>query len=79
MTAERLAVAVGAEVHGVAAADLLHTDAVDELHGLLMEHQVLVIRDMDLSPGEMADLGRRLGDLAARHHSYVTHPDSDDV
>jgi len=44
-----------------------------------MEHQVIFMRDYDLAPTKMTELGQALGTLGARHHSYVTHPESDDV
>ena len=76
---DRLSPALGAEISGVDPHAAITEAVADELHRLLMEHQVLFLRDLDLSPPQMAELGRQLGTLGARHHSYVTHPDSDDV
>jgi taurine dioxygenase len=39
----------------------------------------LVLPDAGLAPAAMVELGEALGTLGARHHSYVTHPDSEDV
>lgn len=76
LTIKRITRAIGAEI---TAADLRDEATVDELHAALMEHQVLVMRDAHLPPADMAELGRSLGPLGARHHSYTTHPDCDDV
>ncbi|MEM7091878.1 MAG: TauD/TfdA family dioxygenase [Actinomycetota bacterium] len=77
--ATRLTPAIGAELHGLTA-DALRDEAIaDALYKELMEHQVVFIRDADLGPVEMTTLGGFLGELGARHHSYVTHPDSNDV
>jgi len=78
---KRITRAIGAEVHnvGVEGADLRDSATIDQLHAALMEHQVLVMRDAHLAPAAMAALGRSLGELGARHHSYTTHPDCDDV
>jgi len=73
---ERITRAIGAEVTGANLRDLA---VVDRLHAALIEHQVLVMRDAHLPPTAMAALGRAFGEVGARHHSYTTHPDTDDV
>ena len=77
--ARRLTPALGAELHGLTADVLADESAGDALYKELLEHQVVFIRDADLGPVEMTSLGRSLGELGARHHSYVVHPESDDV
>ena len=77
--ARRLTPALGAELHGLTAEALTDPSVGDALYKELLEHQVVFIRDADLGPADMERLGRSLGELGARHHSYVTHPDSDDV
>lgn len=79
LLADRLTPALGAEVAGFDSDTTVETAIVDELHAQLMEHHVLFLRDCDLSPTQMTELGAALGTLGARHHSYVTHPESDDV
>ncbi len=79
LSIDRLTPALGAEIGGFDPDAILDTSFVDELHGQLMEHHVLFLRDVDLSPTQMANLGRGLGTLGARHHSYVTHPENEDV
>jgi len=51
----------------------------DIIHAALVEHSVLVFPDADLTTSAMVQLGRALGTLGIRHHSYQTHPDSEDV
>jgi taurine dioxygenase len=78
MNVERVSPALGAEVTGVRLSDI--DDAtVDFLYSALIDHQVLFLPDQHLEPRDHAAFGRRLGGLGARHHSYATHPDSDDV
>ncbi len=78
MNIERVSPALGAEVTGLRLSDI--DDAtVDTLYAALIEHQVLFLPDQHLEPRAQAAFGRRLGGLGARHHSYTTHPDSDDV
>ena len=76
LTTERITKALGAEVIG---ADLGDPQIGDVLYDALIDHQVVVIRDAVLHPSGLADLGRQLGELGARHHSYQSHPDCDDV
>ena len=77
--ARRLTPALGAELQGLTVQALADEAVGEALYKELLEHQVVFIRDADLGPTEMTRLGRSLGELGARHHSYVTHPDSDDV
>ncbi len=79
INAERLTPALGADVTGLDASADITVDVATQLHSLLMEHQVIFMRDMDLPPRRMAALGESLGTLGARHHSYVTHEDCEDV
>jgi len=55
-------------------------DLADAVHAALTEHLVLVLPESaGLDPVRMVQLGRALGTLGPAHHSYTTHPDSDDV
>jgi taurine dioxygenase len=52
----------------------------DAVHASLMEHLVLVLPESAaLDASRMVQLGHALGPLGLAHHSYTTHPDSDDV
>ncbi|TDO09906.1 MULTISPECIES: TauD/TfdA dioxygenase family protein [Halomonas] len=53
---------IGAEISGL---DLAHLDDhdVETLHALFLDHQVLVLRDQQLSRDQHIALGRRFGDL----------------
>ena len=83
ISADRLTPALGAELSGVDLSQPLTGDPgqalADALYDALIEHQVIVVRDADLSPASHAALGATFGELGARHHRYVTHPESDDV
>lgn len=57
----------------------MNEEQADEFHALLLEHQVLFVRDVDMTPGDLVRFARHFGDLGARHHSYSTHPEADDV
>jgi taurine dioxygenase len=82
---ERWSPALGAEVHGLdldaalRGSDAQIDEVVDALYGALIEHQALFLRDQPLSPEMHVELGRRLGELAPRHHSYTTLDGNDDV
>ncbi len=52
---------------------------IDTLYQALLDHQVVMMRNVDLSPSDQAALGRQLGVLGARHHEYQVHPECDDV
>lgn len=79
ITCDRLTPAIGAVAH--VSGDLGRTwdELADLVHSALMEHSVVVFPDADLDPRAMVQLGRSLGTLGMRHHSYRTHPDSEDV
>lgn len=78
MQVRRATPALGAFVDGVR---LAHAgdEQVDAIYDALIEHQVLFLPGQFLDPIDHAAFGRGLGELGARHHSYVTHPDTDDV
>jgi taurine dioxygenase len=54
-------------------------EAVETLYHLLLEHQVLFFRHQHLTPDDQVALGRMLGQLAPRHHSYSTLDGNPDV
>lgn len=49
------------------------------VHSALTEHSVLVFPNAGLDAKHLVQLGEALGTLGARHHSYTTHPDFEDV
>jgi taurine dioxygenase len=75
---ERVTPALGAEVSGLSLTAIDGAMA-DTLYDALLDHQVLFFRDQHLSPEAMVHVGRQLGELGARHHSYVSHADCADV
>jgi taurine dioxygenase len=79
LTCFRLTPALGATAvlpHGI---DDISDELADLVHAALIEHSVLVFPDAHLDARQMVQLGNALGTLGARHHSYTTHPDFDDV
>jgi taurine dioxygenase len=78
LTYARLTPAIGATV--TLSSPLSVSDGLaDAIHAALVEHSVLVFPDAGLDANGMVRLGQSLGTLGMRHHSYTTHPDSDDV
>ena len=75
----RLTPALGATATLAPGIGEISEELADMVHAALVEHSVLVFPDADLDPSRMVQLGRALGTLGIRHHSYTTHPDSDDV
>ena len=55
--------AIGAEISGVNLGDTLSGSVVEELTEALNHHQVIVFRDQQLCPTELANIGRRFGPL----------------
>lgn len=78
MQIERTTPALGAHITGIDLA-AIDDDGVDAIYDALIEHQVVFFPDQHMEPTAQAAFGSRFGELGARHHSYVTHPDSDDV
>lgn len=76
---DRLTPAIGAEISGHDLDDGLDETMADALYDALIEHQVIIMRDVEMSPTTMVALGASFGPLGARHHRYTTHPESDDV
>lgn len=75
----RLTPALGANVtlpHG----DVVVTEEFgDAVYRALIEHSVLILPRVHLTPATMVALGASLGTLGVRHHSYPTHPEAEDV
>ncbi len=78
---ERWSPALGAEVLDVDLACVVATgdEGVQPIYDALIEHQVLFFRNQTLPPVAHVALGRALGELSPRHHSYTTLDDHLDV
>jgi taurine dioxygenase len=80
LSCTRLTPALGALVELPDGLGAITDDLAGAVHAALMEHLVLVLPESaGLDPARMVQLGRALGTLGLAHHSYTTHPDSDDV
>jgi taurine dioxygenase len=79
LTCARLTPALGATSTLPLAMGEVSDELADAVHQALIEHSVLVFPDGGLDASSMVRLGSALGSLGIRHHSYATHPDSDDV
>ena len=64
LTVERIAGALGAEIHGLDLARGLDDDGVTFVRRALLDHLVVFFRDQTLTPAEFAGFGRRFGKLA---------------
>lgn len=69
MKVKRLGPIFGAEVEGVDLRRPVDDDTINSLKSSLYEHEVLVVRDQELSGEDMKALGRAFGDLWANPFS----------
>lgn len=79
LTCARLTPALGATAALPEGAIEIFVELADMVHSALMEHSVLVFPDADFDARTMVTLGKALGTLGSRHHSYSTHPQYEDV
>ena len=70
---------LGAEVTGLDASGPVDEAAVDAIWDALHAHQVLVIRDQNLSPEQQVNFSRRFGDLVRRVSGEFLHPEFPEV
>ena len=71
--------ALGAYVNGARLTDILAHDALAaEIKSLAVAHEVLFLRDQDVSPSEFADFARHFGEILP-HGAYSTVPEAPDV
>ena len=79
MQAQKITPAIGAEITGVDLSDEL-TDAVaDGLYQALLEHQVIFLRETDISPEAHMALATSFGDVDAPHPLYPHVEDFDRI
>ena len=71
--------ALGAWVEGFSLADAVgSSDLIEEIRGLLIEHQVLFLRDQQATPEEFQSFAGRFGEIEV-HPAYPTVPEADQV
>jgi taurine dioxygenase len=63
-TIERIAGALGAEIHGLDLARGVDDSGIAFIRQALLDHLVVFFRDQTLTPAELAAFGRRFGSLA---------------
>lgn len=63
METVRLGAALGAEIVGLAPSSLLDPGVLADIGKALLDHQVLVIRGVELTPEEHVAVGRQLGEV----------------
>lgn len=79
MRLTRLGAALGAEIAGIRVTGEADESLIGAITEALLEHQVLVIRDQDLSPEQQVAFSRRFGDLVVRVSGEFLHPDYPEV
>lgn len=79
LTCSRITPALGAIATLPGDSGEVSDELADAVHSALVEHAVLVLPEAGLDARGMVQLGTALGTLGIRHHSYTTHPDSEDV
>ena len=72
----KLTPAIGAEIKGVDLSTPPNGDVCDRLYQLLMEHQVLFIRDQNMTPQAQVALARSFGELDQPHPVYSSLKDN---
>jgi taurine dioxygenase len=79
MQIRRLSDALGAEVTGLDVSGPVADATVEAVWDALHAHQVLAIRDQNLSPEQQVNFTRRFGELVRRVSGEFLHPDFPDV
>jgi taurine dioxygenase len=75
MKITRLTPGFAAEITGVDVSDGLSDAGFEQIHDAFLAHQVIVIRDQNLSPDEQKSFSRRFGELEFHISSANKHPD----
>ncbi len=65
VSVHRLTPALGAEILGLDLARPIDDDVFELVHGALLEHQVIFLRDQDIPVERQMELGARFGELVA--------------
>ncbi|OTG82302.1 TauD/TfdA dioxygenase family protein [Acinetobacter sp. ANC 4648] len=75
MQIEQLTCNIGAELHGINLADAIHDDGLfSEIRTQLLKHQVVFLRNQDLTRAEHVAFAERFGQLE-NHPAVGSHPD----
>ena len=79
MTVTRLSDALGAEITGIDISEHVDEALIDAITGALLDHQVIVMRDQNLTPKQQVNFSRRFGDLVVRVSGEFLHPEYPEV
>src|SRR5688500_10108244 len=73
VTVTRTGVSLGAEISVVYLTRLLSGEAYEAIEAALVEHEVIVFRDQDISSSDLIAFGRRFGELTV--HPFAPRAD----
>jgi taurine dioxygenase len=79
MKVVRLAEPLGAEITGIDVSGAVDDALIEALTEALLEHQVIVMRDQNLTPEQQVEFSRRFGDLVVRVSGEFLHPEFPEV
>ncbi|HTH96416.1 MAG TPA: TauD/TfdA family dioxygenase [Stellaceae bacterium] len=68
----------GAAITGVDLAHMTQGEA-DAVHQAYLDHQVIVIRDQDLTPDQLVEFSARFGPIGEQENNKFAHPENDRV
>ncbi|MFC7737621.1 TauD/TfdA dioxygenase family protein [Roseomonas sp. GCM10028921] len=69
LTVQRIAGALGAEIHGVGPLSKASDALIAQIRGLWLEHSVIFFRDQPLEPKDFVAFARRFGDVV--HYPFL--------
>jgi taurine dioxygenase len=73
ITVTRVGVNLGAEISGVDLRQPLSNEAFDAIQVALVENELIILRDQDITSENLIDFGRRFGELTV--HPFSPHDD----
>ncbi|MDH3580135.1 MAG: TauD/TfdA family dioxygenase [Hyphomicrobiales bacterium] len=79
ISVRRLSGSIGAEISGVSLSQTCSNQEFDTIHRAFLDHSVLVFRDQQLEPDELAAFSKQFGRLEQHVLKQFAHPDNPDV
>src|SRR5947209_10771505 len=78
-TVKRLHPVLGGEITGIALAEAVDERVFPMVYEALLEHQLILFRDVDLPPATQVAFARRFGEVQIhvmnQYHGYKEHPE----